>query len=206
MQYMRAHGNAPGPTQRPKLAGLLTAIAAELPAAFVLWRAGALASLAQTIGVQPRLALVFHAGAMALAGAVYGQVFSRAANDRRGGWLFGSGYGYLLWMLGPVALLQWVIAKPVATGLAAIGMLVAHLLYGLTLGLLFPSIHRLLQRKLGDVMQPVKEKHEVRRVGHAGADRKGTTDEHAKGYGGHRAHEREAPLGGARARANAARG
>jgi hypothetical protein len=206
MQYMRAHGNTPGPTQRPKLAGLLTAILAELPAAFVLWRAGALVSLAHTIGVQPWLTLIFHAGALALAGAVYGQVFSRAANDRRGGWLFGIGYGYLLWMLGPVALLQWVIARPVATGSAAIGMLVAHLLYGLALGLLFPSIHRLLQRKLGDVMQPVKEKKEVRRLAETRADKKGITDEQSTGDSSHRAHKREAPLDGTRARPDAASG
>jgi hypothetical protein len=151
MQYMRAHGNTPGPTQRPKLAGLLTGILAELPAAFALWQSGALASLARAIGLQQWMTLILHAGALALAGATYGHVFGRAANDRRGGWLFGIGYGYLLWMLGPVALLQWITARPVATGAAAIGMLGSHLLYGLALGLLFPFTHWLLRRELGGV-------------------------------------------------------
>jgi hypothetical protein len=70
----------------------------------------------------------------------------RAANDGGGGWLFGISYGYLLWMLGPVTLVQWVMARPVLVGGASRGLFAAHLLYGLVLGLLFPRVHRLIQR------------------------------------------------------------
>ena len=125
---------------------------AEIPAALLLWATGGLDSLARALGIGPALAALLHAAALALAGAAYGRLFSRAANDRRGGWLFGASYGFLLWMLGPVAVLQWAVARPVAVGEAAQGLFGAHLLYGLVLGLLFPPVHRLLQRRLGDTM------------------------------------------------------
>jgi hypothetical protein len=96
------------------------------------------------------LVLLLNWCVLALAGAFYGQVFGRAANDRRGGWLFGISYGFLLWMLGPVMALQWVIARPVAVGVAAMGLFAAQLVYGLTLGLLFPFIHGSLQRELAE--------------------------------------------------------
>ena len=150
MQYMRAHGNTPGPTQRPKLAGVLTAALAGTPAALLLWRTGGLESLSRSLGIKMWLVLLLNWGLLALAGALYGQVFGRAANDQRGGWLFGISYGFLLWMLGPVMALQWVIARPVAVGIAAIGMFAAQLVYGLTLGLLFPFIHGSLQRELAE--------------------------------------------------------
>jgi hypothetical protein len=156
MQYMRAHGNTPGPTQRPKLAGALAAILAEVPAALLLWASGGLEGLARALGTKATLAVLLHLGAMSLAGAFYGRLFSRAANDRRGGWLFGASYGFLLWMLGPVAALQWAIARPVALGIAAMGLFGAHLVYGLVLGLLFPRVHRLLQHQLSDLRRPAR--------------------------------------------------
>jgi hypothetical protein len=83
-----------------------------------------------------------------LAGALYGGVFRRAASDRRGGWLFGISYGFLLWMLGPIALLQTVLGHPLATGTAAMGILGANLLSGLVLGLCFRPAHSLLRKAL----------------------------------------------------------
>jgi hypothetical protein len=148
IQYMRAHGNTPGPTQRPRLAGALTALLAELPAAGMLWWSGALSSARQTLSLPLWVILVLHAAAMIVCGAIYGRVFSRAANDVRGGWLFGISYGFLIWMVGPVTVLQWLIDHPIALGLAAMGILGAHLIYGLALGLLFPWVHRSLQREL----------------------------------------------------------
>jgi len=150
-QYMRAHGNTPGPTQRPKLTGALAAMLAETPAALLLWVTGGLEGLARALGTKSAVAIPLHLFAMALAGALYGRLFGRAANDRRGGWLFGISYGFLLWMLGPVTALQWIIGRPVAVGRAAMGLLGAHLAYGLALGLLFPQVHRLLQREIGHV-------------------------------------------------------
>jgi hypothetical protein len=95
-----------------------------------------------------------HSLATIVAGAIYGRVFSRAANDPDGGWLFGISYGFLIWMVGPVTLLQWIFGRPLALGVAAIGMLAAHLIYGLALGLLFPVVHHLIQSELRDLHEP----------------------------------------------------
>jgi hypothetical protein len=62
----------------------------------------------------------------------------RAANDPRGGWLFGMAYGFVLWMLGPIPLLQWAPEQPILTGYPAVGLLLGELLWGLILGLAFP--------------------------------------------------------------------
>jgi hypothetical protein len=154
VQYMRAHGNTPGPTQRPMLAGAITALIAEVPAVGMLWWSGALSSAMQTLSVGLWVTLALHSAAMIVFGAIYGRVFSRAANDIRGGWLFGISYGFLIWMVGPVTALQWLIDHPIALGVAAMGILGAHLVYGLVLGLLFPLVHRSLQYELRQLREP----------------------------------------------------
>jgi hypothetical protein len=154
MQYMRAHGNAPGPTQRPVLAGAITGFVAEVPAAAMLWWSGALASATQALSLRAWVTLLLHWGAAFIGGAIYGRVFSRAANDVHAGWLFGISYGFLIWMIGPVTVLQWSLGRPLALGTAAMGVLVSHLIYGLVLGLLFPGIHRLLQKNLNRLKSP----------------------------------------------------
>lgn len=151
MQYMRAHGNTPGPTQRPTAAGVISAVLATVPAALILWMSGALDSLSATLLMGFPLVLLIYFLAMSVAGGLYGRVFSRAANDPRAGWLFGISYGFLIWMLGPVTALQLIRQQPVAIGIAAMGLLGAHLVFGIGLGLLFPLIHRLLQRKFGEL-------------------------------------------------------
>jgi hypothetical protein len=154
MQYMRAHGNTPGPTQRPTLAGALTGFVAEIPAALMLLLTGGLTSAAESLVLSPWVVLVLHTLAAITGGAIYGRVFSRAANDPQGGWLFGISYGFLIWMVGPVTVLQWTLGQPLALGVAAMGILGSHLIYGLTLGLLYPWIHKLLQYKLEHVKEP----------------------------------------------------
>ena|SRR2546421_4461652 len=151
MQYMRAHGNTPGPTQRPLAAGAISAAAATVPGGVLLWISGAVASFTQELRFRAWLVLVLYVVAMCVAGLLYGRIFGRAANDKRGGWLFGISYGFLVWMVGPVTALQLIRGRPIATGAAAIGLLAAHLIFGLGLGLLFPWIHKLLQRRLGDL-------------------------------------------------------
>lgn len=153
MQYMRAHGNTPGPTQRPTLAGALTGGLAEIPSALVLWYSAALDSLTRALSIGAWQVLALHLTATVLAGALYGRVFGRAANDRRGGWLFGISYGFLIWMVGPATVLQWVLFHPLAVGVAAMGMLGAHLAYGFVLGLVFPWVHALLQCELRKARQ-----------------------------------------------------
>src|SRR5688572_29320049 len=154
MQYMRAHGNTPGPTQRPMLAGAITGLTAEIPAMGMLWWSAALSSATQSLSLPLWVTLALHLAVMIVGGAMYGRIFSRAANDVRGGWLFGISYGFLIWMVGPITVLQWLIDHPIALGVAAMGTLGAHLIYGLVLGLLFPWIHRLLQCELRDLEEP----------------------------------------------------
>jgi hypothetical protein len=145
--FMRAHGYLPGPTQRPVTAGLLSGIVALAPSFLLVWYSGALIAAANRTGVGPALAAAAFAICAALAGALYGRIFMRAANDRRGGWLFGIGFGFLLWMLGVGALADWLRHAPLATGRASQALFASHLLYGLVLGLAFPFLHTLIQRR-----------------------------------------------------------
>jgi hypothetical protein len=126
---------------------LLSGVIAELTALPLVWFSGALRELARSLGSTTWLALVIHVCLMTLAGALYGKIFMRAANDRRGGWLFGISFGFLLWMLGPVTILQWLLRRPAVIGVASIGLFAAQVLFGLLLGLLFPWIHSLIQRR-----------------------------------------------------------
>lgn len=147
-QFMRAHGYLPGPTQRPVLTGTLVGAVAAIAALPLAWYFGALPQVARSVGLAALIVLALWVLVGPLAGALYGRIFMRAANDRRGGWLFGISYGFLLWMLGPVTLVQWLVGHPVAIGRAAQGLFAAHLLFGLILGLLFPTIHRMVQKPL----------------------------------------------------------
>ena len=88
IQYMRAHGNAPGPTQRPILSGAVSGFISEIPGVAILWWSGALQSGERSLGLRLWLLLLLHACATIVCGALYGRVFSRAANDPRGGWEF----------------------------------------------------------------------------------------------------------------------
>lgn len=160
-QFMRAHGADPGPTQRPRMAGALVGATASLVALPLLVPTGAISSVANAVNLWWWLTLAVQVALFSLMGLVYGWVFSRAADDRRGGWLFGISYGFLIWMLGPVTLLQLVLRKTVAEGTAAMGLFGAHLAWGLALGVLFPWVHRMLQRSMSDALSVT-----TRGVGH----------------------------------------
>jgi hypothetical protein len=145
--FMRAHGYLPGPTQRPVTAGLLSGFAALAPALSLAWYSGALAASANAMAIgQPIAAGAFGMFA-ALGGALYGRIFMRAANDRQGGWLFGIGFGFLLWMLGPGMVAYLLRQAPLVTGRASQAVFASHLLYGLLLGLAFPLVHTIVQRR-----------------------------------------------------------
>jgi peptidoglycan/LPS O-acetylase OafA/YrhL len=148
VRFMRAHGQTPGPGQRPRTAGAAAGLLAGMAAVPLLQGSGALESVSDAVRLSTGLILVLYLAIAAIAGAFYGGIFQRAASDRRGGWLFGISYGFLLWMLGPVTLLQAVLERPLATGTAAMGVLGANLISGLVLGLLFRPIHKLLQKRL----------------------------------------------------------
>jgi hypothetical protein len=106
--------------------------------------------IARDLGINIWESTAINAIIMTLAGIVYAAIFKRAANDRRGGWLFGASYGFLWWIIAPISLLQLFNSRPVAVGTAAMGLFGAHVLYGLVLGLIFPWVHSLIQAKLNN--------------------------------------------------------
>ncbi len=137
---LQAHGLDAGPTQRPLLAGAIAGLIAAVPALAVLVRFGSLDAPARATGTSSLVAGLAYGGLMLLGGVLYGWLFQRAANDPRGGWLFGMAFGFVLWMLGPVPLLQWLpdradparlsgrgaAARPAALGLGSGGRVPAH--------------------------------------------------------------------------------
>ena len=100
--FLRAHGFDPGPLQRPLLAGTLTGLVASLPAIAVLMIFPSFEVVAdQVIGLSWALTAAIVIGSFAISGLLYALIFRRAANDKRGGWLFGTAFGFLLWMAAP---------------------------------------------------------------------------------------------------------
>lgn len=144
--FLSAHGYDPGPTQRPTLAGLLAGALATLPATALLHAFGALEVEAEIVGRSMVVTLAAGCAAMALSGAVYGRLFRRAANDRRGGWLFGAAYGFALWAAGAVMILPLLSGGVAPAGQAAIGVYLSLVLWGGAMGWLFPRVHRPLHK------------------------------------------------------------
>lgn len=151
IQYMRAHGNTPGPTQRPLLTGAVSGLIAGVGYLSILVMSDALESSARALGANIWVAAMFAVVLAIVSGIIYALIFKRAANDTRGGWLFGISFGFLLWMLGPVTLWQTITFRPVAVGTAAMGIFGAHVIYGFVLGLVFPWIHFMFQSRLEDI-------------------------------------------------------
>jgi hypothetical protein len=148
LSMLQAHGLDAGPMQRPLLAGAVAGLVAAAPALGVTLLLGSLDAPARATGTSPLIAAIVYSGVLALGGVLYGWLFQRAANDLRGGWLFGLSFGFILWMLGPVPLLQWLPDQPILRGYPAGGLLLAQLLWGMTLGLLYPFVQRRLQLRL----------------------------------------------------------
>jgi hypothetical protein len=145
MSFWYVHGRDPEPLQRPRLAGAITGTGAGCLAALLVWTTGAAAPPAAAIGLPPALLVALSIAALGIAGAAYGAVFLRAANDPRGGWLFGLGWGFLTWALGPITLCQWLLGRPVAVGGHAAILAATHLLWGLLLGSLFPLVQNRIE-------------------------------------------------------------
>ena len=149
--FLSAHGYDPGPTQRPLLTGALSGVLATVPAIAVLHLFGSLAVEARILGLS--IAATIAAGwvLMALAGAVYARLFGRAANDPRGGWLFGTAFGFAVWAAGAVMVLPLASGGKAPAGDPALGVFVSLVLWGITLGLLVPFVHRPLHADLEEV-------------------------------------------------------
>lgn len=145
LEMVRAHGLDAGPTQRPWLAGAVSGMLADLIALPLLGAFGSLAAVADAIHVSRASVAVQHAGAMMMAGIGYGMVFRRGANDVPGGALFGIAYGFLLWMIVVVPLLQWLPPRPLMMELPATGVFLGQLLWGLIMGASLKVVHRPMQ-------------------------------------------------------------
>src|SRR5215218_1320902 len=150
LRMLRAHGLDAGPTQRPLLAGALSGLLADIPVFPLLALFGSLNAFSFAVGASAVTAGLAFGSVMLLGGLLYGALFQRAANDPRGGWLFGMAFGFVLWMLGPVPLLQWLPERPIMIGNPATGLFLGQLLWGLGLGLVFPFVHRRLHRTLDE--------------------------------------------------------
>ena len=146
--FLMAHGYDPGPTQRPTLAGSLTGIVATTAALPLLWSFGSLDVEARILGLTLWMTIVAGTAVMALAGALYGWLFKRAANDPCGGWLFGMAYGFALWAAGAVMILPAASGGSAPAGTPAIGIMLALLAWGTALGALFPHLHRRLHTRI----------------------------------------------------------
>jgi hypothetical protein len=151
--FLGAHGYDPGPTQRPLLAGALSGLLATAPAIALLYAFGSLQVEARILGVGIAATLLAGWPLMALAGAVYARLFGRAANDVRGGWLFGMAFGFVVWAAGAVMVLPIASGGKAPAGTAALGVFLSLVLWGATLGAILPFVHRPLHRKLEDAAQ-----------------------------------------------------
>ena len=148
LRMLQAHGLDAGPTQRPRLAGAIAGVIATAPALATLVGFHALDGPARATGTSVFSAGLAYACLMLFGGVLYGWLFQRAANDPQGGWLFGLAFGFVLWMLGPIPLLQWLPGQPILHGYPAAGLLLAQLLWGLALGIMFPPVHHRLHKIL----------------------------------------------------------
>ena len=143
-----AHGYDPGPSQRPLLAGAISGILATLPAILVLLLSGALEVEARILGMSLPETLGLGAVAMAVAGAAYARFFGRAANAKRGGWLFGMSFSFALWAAGAVLVLPLLSGGQAPAGEAAAGVALSMIVWGVALGILVPFVHRPLHQSI----------------------------------------------------------
>jgi hypothetical protein len=151
--FLSAHGFDPGPTQRPLLAGGISGMAATVPAVALLYAFGSLEFEARILGISALLTVAAGLPVMAAAGAIYGRLFGRAANNRRGGWLFGMAFGFGLWAAGAVMILPLASDGKAPAGEPAIGVFLSLVAWGAALGLVHPFIHRPLHESLEEAAQ-----------------------------------------------------
>ena len=143
-----AHGDDPGPTQRPLLAGAISGAGATIPAIAILYFFGSLAIEARILGLSELLTIAAGLPVMAIAGAVYSRLFGRAANDVHGGWLFGMVFGFALWAAGAVMVLPLASGGRAPAGQAAIGVFLSLVAWGAALGAVHPFVHRPLHESI----------------------------------------------------------
>jgi hypothetical protein len=146
--FPTAHGYDPGPTQRPLLAGAISGVLATIPAIALLHAFGSLRGEAQILGLSELATIGLGWLVMAAAGAIYARLFGRAANDFRGGWLFGMAFGFALWAAGAVMVLPLASGGKAPAGEAAIGVFLSLVAWGAAVGALVPFVHRPLHQSI----------------------------------------------------------
>lgn len=146
--FLSAHGYDPGPTQRPLLSGAISGLIATVPAIAILLAFGSLEVEARILGMSVIGTIAAGWPVMAVAGAIYARVLGRAANDVRGGWLFGMAFGFALWTAGAVLVLPIISGGKAPAGTAAIGVFASLVAWGAALGAAIPFVHRPLHEDL----------------------------------------------------------
>jgi hypothetical protein len=146
--FLGAHGYDPGPTQRPLLAGAIAGVIGTLPAVAILFALGSLGVEARILGISDSVTIAVGAPIMAAAGSAYGRAFGRAANDPRGGWLFGMVFGFALWAAGGVMVIPLISGGLAPAGKAAVGVFLSLVVWGAALGTVHPFIHHPLHERL----------------------------------------------------------
>ena len=146
--FLQAHGYDPGPSQRPFSAGAISGVLATIPAIAALLWFGSLKVEARILGLSEIETLAVGWLVMAIAGALYGRIFGRAANNVHGGWLFGMASGFALWAAGAVLVLPILSGGRAPAGPAALGVAVSMLVWGAAIGILMPFVHRPLHESL----------------------------------------------------------
>lgn len=141
--FIRAHGAAPGPFMRPRLTGALTG----LVAAILTFLAFAPSGIFSSFGVEIDISIVLCFAYGLLSGFIYGSIYRRAANDRKGGWIFGASTGFILWMINPAIWFPWLGLDPVLIGRTGLLVMLMHVVHGAALGLLYPWGHLVCARK-----------------------------------------------------------
>jgi hypothetical protein len=151
--FLSAHGYEPGPTQRPLLAGAISGVIATAPAIAILVLFGSLRVEAQILGLSQLITIAAGCVVMAIAGALYGRIFGRAANDVHGGWLFGMAFGFAMWAAGAVLVLPLESGGKAPAGEAAIGLFLSLVAWGAALGIVHPFVHRPLHQSIETASQ-----------------------------------------------------
>src|SRR5207302_2339384 len=147
-RFLSAHGYDARPVQRPLLAGSVSGVLATVAAIASLILFGSLRIEARILGLSELATVVAGAVLMALAGAAYGRLFGRAANDVRGGWLFGMAFGFALWAAGAVMILPLTSGGQAPAGEPAIGLFLSLIAWGAALGTVHPFVHRPLHQSI----------------------------------------------------------
>ncbi|HEX3422726.1 MAG TPA: hypothetical protein VHS33_04905 [Sphingomicrobium sp.] len=154
--FLDAHGYDPGPSQRPLLAGAISGILATVPATIVLLLFGSLRVEANILGISWALTLSLGCAAMAIAGAAYARFFGRAANARRGGWLFGMSFSFALWAAGAVLIIPLLSGGLAPADGAAAGVALSMIVWGVAVGILVPFVHRPLHESIESASKRVE--------------------------------------------------